>query len=87
MDITLHNNKPNSYEDATTIWHRPSNFKDNKKYGHPTIKPLDIISTLVRNSSKEGELVLDPFMGSGTTAVACKMQNRNFIKCRKPIGL
>ena len=48
-------------------------------YGHPTIKPLNIIQTLILNSSREGETVLDCFMGSGTTGVACAKLNRNFI--------
>ena len=38
-----------------------------------------IIKTLIENSSKEGDVVLDTFMGSGTTAIACKELNRNFI--------
>lgn len=50
-----------------------------KAYGHPTIKPLDIIKTLIENSSRKGDLVLDPFIGSGTTAVACKSLGRNYI--------
>ena len=55
------------------------NIKDKRAYDHPTVKPLPIIRNLVENSSREGALVLDPFMGSGTTAVACKELNRNFI--------
>lgn len=50
-----------------------SNTSDRKKYGHPTIKPLGLIKTLVENSTKVGDVVLDPFLGSGTTAVACDM--------------
>ena len=52
-----------------------------KKNGklHITQKPLDFIEKLITNSTKEGELVLDPFMGSGTTALACKNTNRKFI--------
>ena len=48
-------------------------------WGHPTIKPLNIIRTLIVNSSREGEVVCDPFMGSGTTAVACIKENRRYI--------
>lgn len=48
-------------------------------FGHPTIKPLNIIQTLIANSSQEGETVLDCFMGSGTTGVACVRLERNFI--------
>ena len=46
---------------------------------HPTVKPLHLISWLVRLVSKKGDTVLDPFMGSGTTGVACKQLDRNFI--------
>jgi len=46
---------------------------------HPTIKNLALMSWLVRLVSKEGDIVLDPFAGSGTTGVACKKLNRNFI--------
>jgi DNA modification methylase len=46
---------------------------------HPTQKPLELIRRLVLFGSYEGELVLDPFMGSGTTAVACKALDRRCI--------
>ena len=46
---------------------------------HITQKPLGLITKLVTNSSEIGEIVLDPFMGSGTTGVACMNTNRNFI--------
>lgn len=71
--------QPANYNDAKTVFHTSTNIKDKKRYGHPTIKPLGIILTLIRNSSNIGDLILDPFMGSGTTAVACKHLNRNFI--------
>jgi len=70
---------PNSYNDAKTYYIAPINHKDKKLYGHPTIKPLDITEKIIRNSSKENQLILDPFMGSGTTGVACVNTNRNFI--------
>lgn len=46
---------------------------------HPTEKPLKLIERLVLASSNEGDVVLDPFMGSGTTGVACRKNNRDFI--------
>lgn len=62
-----------------TWYATPLNQRDKKKYGHPTIKPLEIIENLVINSSQEGERVLDPFMGSGTTGVASKKLGREFV--------
>lgn len=55
------------------------NQKDKKEFLHPTIKPLSILNQLIINSTEAGDLVLDCFMGSGTTGLACKMLNRNFI--------
>lgn len=49
-----------------------------KRY-HPTQKNLNMIGYLLEIHSNEGDLVLDPFMGGGTTGVACKKFNRNFI--------
>lgn len=64
---------------ARTIFHAPLNTKDKSLYNHPTIKPLWMIETLILNSSLEGETILDPFMGTGTTGVAAIKNNRNFI--------
>jgi DNA modification methylase len=50
--------------------------KDTK---HPTEKPLNFFKKLIKISSNEGDLVFDGFMGSGTTAVASKQLNRNFL--------
>lgn len=46
---------------------------------HPTQKPLPLIINIVTDYSQENSIILDPFLGSGTTAVACKQLNRNFI--------
>jgi len=46
---------------------------------HPTQKPESIIRRLIETATDKGDLVLDCFMGSGTTAVACKQMDRNFI--------
>lgn len=72
---------PQDYDSAKTIFSMPINMSDKAKYNHPTIKPLGIIRTLIRNSSKQGDVIFDGFMGSGTTAVACIMENRKYIGC------
>lgn len=46
---------------------------------HPTAKPRALVRQLIKNASDEGDLILDAFMGSGTTAIACQQINRNFI--------
>lgn len=46
---------------------------------HPTQKPLGLFEWIVKSYSNEGDLVVDPFIGSGTTAVACKLNGRNYI--------
>ena len=50
---------------------------------HPTQKPLELLEYMVKTYSNEGDLVLDNCMGSGTTGVACKKLNRNFIGIEK----
>lgn len=50
-----------------------------KKGIHPAEKPIELLERFVKVSSKENDIVLDCFMGSGTTGVACKKLNRNFI--------
>ena len=52
-----------------------------KQTTHPNEKNLDMIKRIVSNISKEGQTILDCFMGSGTTAVACKELNRHYIGC------
>lgn len=46
---------------------------------HPTVKPVALMEYLITMTSRDGATILDPFMGSGTTGVACKNLNRNFI--------
>ena len=46
---------------------------------HPTPKPKTFIKEILNMFSKEGDIVLDPFIGSGSTAVACKILKRNYI--------
>lgn len=62
----------------TDVWD-DINFYGEKKRFHPTQKPLKLIERLVLTSSNENDLILDPFMGSGTTAEACQVNNRTYI--------
>ena len=51
-----------------------------KKFGkHPTQKPIDVLNHFTKVLSNEGDVVCDPFMGSGSTGVSCEMNNRQFI--------
>ncbi len=50
-----------------------------KKGLHPAEKQVDLLKRYIRVSSKENDIILDTFMGSGSTGVACKQLNRNFI--------
>lgn len=59
--------------------------QDDKNYGrdgsHPTQKPLELMRWCLEKYSEEGMTVFDPFLGSGTTARACKDLGRKFIGC------
>ncbi len=64
---------------ATNILRVPSLKGSSKeKVGHPSQKPVKLIEMLVRCSTRETDAVLDPFLGSGTTALACQNLNRKF---------
>lgn len=54
-------------------------FESIQKPVHPTQKPVALMEYLIKTYTNEGETVFDGFMGSGTTGVACKNLNRNFI--------
>ena len=68
-----------NFNSKFTYYVTPLNQRDKKRYGHPTVKPLEMIQNFVINSSLKDMIVLDPFMGSGTTAVACIKTNRKYI--------
>ena len=65
------------FTDGAVEVYDPTDSKD-KRY-HPTQKPSELIEMLIKEYSKEGETILDCFMGSGTTGVACVNTNRHFI--------
>lgn len=54
-----------------------------RKNTHPTVKPVSLFKYLITMGSREGDLILDPFMGSGTTAIACEQIARKWIGIEK----
>jgi len=69
------------------VWHITSERHKNKvngkvqKMGHATPKPLELVERIITASSNKGDIVLDCFAGTGTTAVAAKKLGRNFLGC------
>lgn len=62
------------------VWQIPYlNPKAKERVGYPTQKPLLLLEQIIKLVTEEGDLVLDPFCGSGTTCVASKLLNRNYI--------
>lgn len=62
--------------DKNFLVSKPSK-KEKKEYNnHPTVKPLELMEHLIKIFSKKGAIVLDPFLGSGTTMIACKQLDR-----------
>lgn len=68
-----------SYMSKSMVYKSQVNKKDKKEFGHPTCKPVELMEKFIINHTKCSQVVLDPFMGSGTTGVACVNLNRNFI--------
>jgi site-specific DNA-methyltransferase (adenine-specific) len=65
-------------------WNRVvEEFNNPRNKLHPTEKPVELMEMYINNSSKEWELILDPFAWSWTTWVACKNTNRNYILIEK----
>jgi site-specific DNA-methyltransferase (adenine-specific) len=67
----------NESYDKNFLVSKPSKSEKGKSNTHITVKPLALIEHLIRLFSKKGSLVVDPFLGSGTTALACKNTERN----------
>ncbi len=62
------------------VWEIPFlNPKAKERTGYPTQKPLELLERIVKISTNEGDIILDPFCGSGTTLVAAKRLYRNYI--------
>ena len=74
----------NGNKQMKDVWLIPLVTKAEKKYGkHPTQKPLALLERIILASTNEGNLVLDPFNGSGTTGLACVKLNRRYIGIEK----
>lgn len=79
----------NDDKQMTSIWELPIcsgkervKSADNKA-AHPTQKPLALLNRILLASTKEGDIVLDPFLGTGTTGVMCKKLGRKFVGIEK----
>lgn len=93
--IPLKNRLTNAYEYIFVLSKHPIGEYQTKEYthnvwqfpvssgvkGHSAVFPLELPKRILETFSKEGDLILDPFIGSGTTAIACKMLKRNYIGC------
>lgn len=75
-----------SFSEAEFAWVRQGKririfkfYSASQKKQHPTQKPIQLFKWCIDKFSKENDIILDPFIGSGTTAIACLKTNRNFI--------
>ena len=72
------------FKSVSNVWTIPNLVgRKNEKEGHPTQKPLKLFERCVYMGSNEGDIVFDPFSGSGTTSVACWELKRKFICVEK----
>lgn len=69
----------NNQKTHHTVW----NYEVASKQGHITPKPVDLLENIIKHSSNENDLILDCFMGSGSTGVAAKNTGRKFIGIEK----
>lgn len=72
--------KLNNENPMSDVWILPSVSQKEKKFGyHPTQKPICLLERIILSSTKEQDLILDPFSGSSTTGVAATLLNRRFL--------
>ncbi|MBQ7551872.1 MAG: site-specific DNA-methyltransferase [Rickettsiales bacterium] len=76
--------KENRGKQMKSVWTFTTPKNSEKTFGkHPTQKPVDLLNRIIKASTNEGDIVLDPFLGSGTTAVSCILNNRKYIGIEK----
>lgn len=74
----------NSGKQMKDVWESSLTKPSEKKYGkHPTQKPMEILEKIILASTNEGDLILDPFNGSGTTGIVASRLNRRYIGIEK----
>ena len=78
-DYTTVNTTGDRYPSQTLYYPSKDNLPESERTGHPTQKAVNLIGYLIRTLSNEGNLILDPFSGSGSVAIACHRLKRNFI--------
>lgn len=70
----------NNGKQMRNVWEFSSPKKEEKIFGkHPTQKPIELLKRIILSSTKEGDLVIDPFCGSSTTGVAGILLNRKYV--------
>ena len=70
----------NNDKQMRNMWEIPLTPRSEKKYGkHPSQKPVSVVNRIILAGTNEGDLILDPFSGSGTTAVVADQHNRKWI--------
>jgi len=74
----------NGGKQMKSVWSFTAPKNSEKTFGkHPTQKPIDLLNRIIKASTNQGDVVLDPFLGSGTTAVSCVLNNRKYIGIEK----
>jgi site-specific DNA-methyltransferase (adenine-specific) len=72
--------KMNKDKQMLSLWSIKAPGPDEKKYGkHPTQKPIALLDRIILASTRSGDIVLDPFNGSGTTGIAAIREGRQYI--------
>ena len=73
----------NTHDNMNNVWHFDRVGKDEREHtgGHATPKPIALCGRAINSSSREGEIVLDVFGGSGSTLIACEQLNRKCYMC------
>jgi len=70
----------NNNKQMKDVWGIPLTKNDEKKFGkHPTQKPIELLERIILSSTKDNDMILDPFNGSGTTGIVSVKLNRSYI--------